>query len=306
MEVVALIRTARKAGLTITAEGDTLVVRGPKSAAPVVRQLADVKAEVLAALVRDEQLRGAAKPLTVTWCDRFAARTVHWSLNGRRSWQEGERLAFGEMVLDWHRLHGAHPEGADIIESAACIDVRQLRREGLLRSGVVSTCRWTSGLGPSREITVRIQGGLMVLNFQARLARSREWETVEQTVPIVWTRCHLGGCRPWFSCAADVAGEPCGRRVAKLYLHNQLVFACRTCSGLIYRSQQLGPSDRAQWRAQKLRKRLGGSRNVPLPEKPPRMHWSTYHRLLGKVITAQECSAGLSTDRIWRRFPGLL
>jgi hypothetical protein len=102
---------ARKAGLTITAEGGTLVVRGPKSAAPVVRQLADVKAEVLAALVRDEQLRGGAKPLTVTWWrDRFAARIAHWSLNGRRPWQEAERLAFNHMILDWHRLHGARPE----------------------------------------------------------------------------------------------------------------------------------------------------------------------------------------------------
>jgi hypothetical protein len=149
-------------------------------------------------------------------------------------------------------------------------------------------------------------GGLVVFSFEVRRGGSKEWKAIDQTVPIVWTGCHLGGRRPWFSCVADVAGESCGRRVAILYLHDdQLVFACRACSGLVYRSQQLCPSDRAQWRAQKLRKRLSGSRNS-LPEKPPRMHWSTFHRLVGKVIAAQENSTALSRDRVRRRFPGLL
>jgi hypothetical protein len=111
MEVIALIRTAHEAGLTITAEGGTLIVRGPKRAAPVVRQLADVKAEVLAVLARAERLQDAAKPPNIAWWrDRFAARIAHWSLNGRRPWQEAERLAFGDMILAWHRLHGDRPE----------------------------------------------------------------------------------------------------------------------------------------------------------------------------------------------------
>jgi hypothetical protein len=104
MEVLALIRTAHEAGLTITAEGGTLIVRGPKCAAPVVRQLADVKADVLAALARSEQSDIAR------WYDRFAARIAHRSLNGQRSWREAERLAFGDMILEWHRRHGARPD----------------------------------------------------------------------------------------------------------------------------------------------------------------------------------------------------
>lgn len=55
-------------------------------------------------------------------------------------------------------------------------------------------------------------------------------------MPLVWTRCHLGGARPWFRCNASVGGRACGRRVAKLYLRGH-VFACRQCYGLAYASQ---------------------------------------------------------------------
>lgn len=109
MEVLALIRAAHKAGLTITAEDGTLVVRGPKRAAPVVRQLADVKAEVISVLARAERLRDGTKR-SAWWRDRFAVRIAHWSLGCRRPRQEAERLAFGEMILAWHRRYGDCPE----------------------------------------------------------------------------------------------------------------------------------------------------------------------------------------------------
>jgi ribosomal protein L37AE/L43A len=50
MDAVALLREARACGLTVTADGDQLVVTGPKSAADVVRKLADNKPAVLAEL----------------------------------------------------------------------------------------------------------------------------------------------------------------------------------------------------------------------------------------------------------------
>lgn len=50
MDAVALLREARACGLTVTADGDQLVVTGPKNAANVVRKLADNKPAVLAAL----------------------------------------------------------------------------------------------------------------------------------------------------------------------------------------------------------------------------------------------------------------
>ena len=51
MDAVALLRRAKEAGLCVEPAGDTLKVRGPKNAEPVVKLLAEHKAEVLAALV---------------------------------------------------------------------------------------------------------------------------------------------------------------------------------------------------------------------------------------------------------------
>jgi hypothetical protein len=50
MDALALLRRAQDAGLRIEPAGDKLIVRGPKHAEPVVKLLAEHKAEVLAAL----------------------------------------------------------------------------------------------------------------------------------------------------------------------------------------------------------------------------------------------------------------
>lgn len=50
MDAVMLLLSAQKAGLRVERAGDKLVVRGPRQAEPVVKLLAEHKAEVLAAL----------------------------------------------------------------------------------------------------------------------------------------------------------------------------------------------------------------------------------------------------------------
>jgi len=50
MDVLTLLQEARAAGLHLHADGDKLVVEGPKSAAPVVEKLRQHKPEVMAAL----------------------------------------------------------------------------------------------------------------------------------------------------------------------------------------------------------------------------------------------------------------
>jgi hypothetical protein len=50
MDGLTLLRSARDAGLRVEADGDNLLIRGPRHAEPVVKLLAEHKAEVLAAL----------------------------------------------------------------------------------------------------------------------------------------------------------------------------------------------------------------------------------------------------------------
>ena len=47
MAALKLIEEARSAGLKLRAEGDRLVIRGPRSAEPLAQALLDRKAEIL-------------------------------------------------------------------------------------------------------------------------------------------------------------------------------------------------------------------------------------------------------------------
>jgi len=69
-------------------------------------------------------------------------------------------------------------------------------------------------------------------------------------------------------------------RVANLYGPGKY-FLYRHCYDLRYESQREDKKDRALRRAQKIRKRLGGSANMmeQFPERPKGMHHDTYMRL---------------------------
>jgi hypothetical protein len=146
----------------------------------------------------------------------------------------------------------------------------------------------------------------VVLMLKPRGRESNGSKLVEQRVPLAWTRCHLGGSRRWFRCYAFNGGPLCGRRVAKLYLRDAAVFACRHCCGLAYASQQEIPRHRAISRVQKIRIRLGGSANLlePFPARPRGMHRMTYYRLSAQTMAAQERSIALELDYMRRHYPG--
>ena len=127
--------------------------------------------------------------------------------------------------------------------------------------------------------------------------RSRGWSTPTpggfawtgpDGVPLAWTPCYFGGMRTWLLC------PECGRRCAKLYrLPGCWSAICRRCARLTYTCQAENRSRRATRRARKVRERLGGGPNVllPLPPKPPRMHWRTYARLVARYHDAQDVIA---------------
>jgi hypothetical protein len=99
MDGLMLLRRARDVGLAVTADGDRLVIRGPKRAEQVALLLIEHKPKVLAALLPAE--RAAQR-----WRDGYAARISHWFLRGRRKWQDAEALAYAELLYEWHLLHG--------------------------------------------------------------------------------------------------------------------------------------------------------------------------------------------------------
>jgi hypothetical protein len=99
MDGLTLLRRAHHAGLAVVAEGDKLVIRGPKRAEPVVRLLIEHKPDVLAALAATEQ--GSQQ-----WRDRYAVRISHWFSRGHWPRQEAEALAYAELMNEWHTCNG--------------------------------------------------------------------------------------------------------------------------------------------------------------------------------------------------------
>ncbi|MDP9477005.1 MAG: hypothetical protein M3R38_15190 [Actinomycetota bacterium] len=162
------------------------------------------------------------------------------------------------------------------------LDVRYLRREGLLKAGHSFSLRWsragreTGSIGGMVEGTRGDPPERVVLSYRHRRGIGNEWEDVRETVPLEWTRCNFGGERPWFLCP----GVGCDRRVAILYGPGRY-FLCRHCYDLRYESQREDKTHRALRRAQAIRERLGGSANMtePFPERPKGMQHDTYMRL---------------------------
>jgi hypothetical protein len=186
--------------------------------------------------------------------------------------------------------------------------VRRWHRDGLLQPGRTFSWTWSCDGEPLGEIGVAVEADAVLLTFDWRPRGTSEWTHACQRVPVVWTRCHLGGVRPWFLCPDEArAGKCCGRRVAKLYAGDSHLFACRRCRGLVYASQSENRLDRSIRRARKIRMGLGGGPSLlePIPDKPPKMHRLTYYRLFGKAAAAQERWIGLQRDFLSRHHPGV-
>ena len=188
-------------------------------------------------------------------------------------------------------LSGRYPEH-DICENFNAIDVREVQRRTRLRPGLCFVKQWVRNGAPAGEVSIFTQPDAVILVHRSRPPDATESRTVELLVPIIWTKCHLGGRRPWFKCMTTINGEVCGRRVAKLYGR---CFACRHCLGLVYESQREIPVDRAMRRARMIKMRLGGSGDPfePFPQKPRRMHWRTYERLREQAGAADDDAEGL-------------
>lgn len=156
------------------------------------------------------------------------------------------------------------------------LDVRRLKREGLLTPGGSFGWNWTRNNETVARINIRVNSDSVYLSYQQSW-RGGAWRYCGNTVLIDWTTCNYGGRRAWWRCPA--AG--CGRRVAVLY-SGRGAYTCRHCLGLAYRCQRETQTDLAARRANKIRDRLGWDRGIlNLPGgRPKGMHWKTYLRLV--------------------------
>lgn len=166
------------------------------------------------------------------------------------------------------RFGAGRPADKGKAEACQRIDVRLWAKRGTLRPGYSGTWSWTSSATgeSSGSISYSIEPGAAVLRY------SLNGEPRTQRVPLLSTRCHYGGARPWFAC------PHCAKRVAVLYLRRG-GFYCRACARVAYYSQSEDVCGRL-WRIQqKAEAKLG-----PNWTRPKGMHATTHDRLMSVIL----------------------
>ena len=109
MDGLTLLRCARDAGLAVAAQGDKLVIRGPKRSEPVALLLLEHKPEVMAALVPAKAAPDVDdEPVPAWWGREYLVRTITWKLSGTRSESRARVIAWGELEGLWLRRHCTH------------------------------------------------------------------------------------------------------------------------------------------------------------------------------------------------------
>jgi hypothetical protein len=169
-----------------------------------------------------------------------------------------------------------------LVERTKSIDIRELAQDGAWKR-------------PYTIVRFPIQNLVVLNRFRVEYRNSR-WprERRTQIIPVVWTRCFLGGMRPWFACR-------CGKRAARLFSTTMGLYGCRACSGVAYASQRHSPKRRVYLKAQLVRRILRDSRGRPgvdpLPQRPYRMHQRTFRR---HIAVLRGLEAQLRSGRTYR------
>jgi len=168
-----------------------------------------------------------------------------------------------------------HISANDTVEDYRSLDIRRLKRDGLLTPGSNFGWKWTRDEETVASINIKVEFNQVILNYRYR-SYGEEWQSIEYPVQLTRTECHLGGERPWFICPA----KGCYKRIAILY--GGEIFACRNCHQLSYSSQRENRGERAARSADRIRKRLGWEPGILNGHegKPKGMHWKTYDKLV--------------------------
>lgn len=138
------------------------------------------------------------------------------------------------------------------IEEVKRIDIRFMRRKGMLYAGGFGSLSWNRNGEPAGDVRYTCHTDRIVFNYRFR-SSGDDWEAVAPVVYFDRTPCHIGGERLWFIC------PNCRRRCAVLCLNGKWP-ACRKCYKLPYRSQCEDRLGRLQSRQQKLEEMLWGDK----------------------------------------------
>ena len=168
-----------------------------------------------------------------------------------------------------------------VVEDYLRLDILNFKKEGLLSPGTefTMTCKKSGNVITTVSVAVKEES----LSLQYYFKEKRH----NQEIFFVRTPCHYGGLRTWFQCPL------CGFKRNSLYLGTDGYWHCRKCHGLAYKIQRLNPHERHLYRAQTIRKKLLNVKSegiVDFPEKPFRMGFNKYHRIMDKVMTHQNLS----------------
>lgn len=145
------------------------------------------------------------------------------------------------------------------------LDVRDLRRRGLLRIGNGFTWSWSRDGEQCASVSVAVTDEPAV-----HLRYRQNGEPAHDVLRLSRSACHFGGSRDWFICPR------CGRRVAMVYLTS--VTGCRQCLRLRYQSQSEDSLGRS-WRRTSRTLRKMGCDTDDSPRRPSGMRRRTYERL---------------------------
>lgn len=132
----------------------------------------------------------------------------------------------------------------DTVEDCLLLKIDKLVRDRLLDAGLhnYGALTWTKTTTGEKVSSCGYE--VNTLDLSASWLRlfyklTRTGEDVDYTIRLVTTCPHFGGFRWWFRCPLVLNGQPCQRRVGKLYLPpGGQYYGCRVCYNLTYESCQ--------------------------------------------------------------------
>lgn len=131
------------------------------------------------------------------------------------------------------------------VDDGLSLDINKLVRDGLLaRDFALGSLRWTNSRTEKETASIGfilepLASGLIMRLHYSNTGRNGDKESLNYPIQLQTTRPYYGGRRWWFTCPLVVKGQPCGRRVGKLYLPpGEKYFGCRHCYDLTYQSCQ--------------------------------------------------------------------